>query len=443
MFPLSENGGIVMPCSCVVGLQWGDEAKGKIVDLLTEGHDFVVRYNGGANAGHTVVWEGRTFKLSLLPTGVLRSSVKSVIANGVVIYPPRFQEEVTNLRQAGITIGDNLVVSNHAHVIFPYHMEEERLVEVTASGSGSAIGTTGRGIGPCYEDKAGRLFSVRVEDLLHPDHFRGRLEKIVDHKNRMLRGLSAQAAQFDVGRLFDEYVAHGQMLRRYVTDTTSLLVGSVRQGKHLLFEAAQGSLLDVDHGSYPYVTSSNSSVAGVWAGSGVPTRNLQRVIGVIKAYTTRVGGGPFPTELNDGPSGIGERIRRVGREYGTVTGRPRRTGWFDAVAVKHTASFNGADELALMLLDVLSDLDELKVCVAYELDGDRIATFPGDSFLLTRCKPAYETIPGWKQDISGVRRLGDLPAAARRYIDRLSEAIELPVSIVSVGPDRAQTIFVR
>ncbi len=430
-----------MPCSCVVGLQWGDEAKGKIVDVLTEEHDFVVRYNGGANAGHTVVWGGRTFKFSLLPTGVLRPHVQSVIGNGVVIYPPRFLEEVASLRQAGVDIGDNLLLSNHAHVIFPYHMEEERLTEATASGTGTAIGTTGRGIGPCYQDKMGRLFAIRIEDLLHPEHLRPRLEKIVEHKNRLLHGLSGQAKTFDAGQLYAEYQGYAEHLRTHVRDTASLLRKAVRTGRRVLFEAAQGSLLDVDHGSYPYVTGSNSSTAGVWADSGVPTRNLQRVVGVIKAYTTRVGGGPFPTELDDGPQGVGEHIRRVGKEYGTVTGRPRRCGWFDVVAARHSAEFNGADELALMLLDVLSDLDELKVCVAYDLDGQRVDEFPGDSFLLARCKPVYETLPGWKKDVSGVRRLVDLPPAARRYVDRLGEWIGLPVRIVSVGPDRAQTIF--
>lgn len=430
-----------MPCSSVVGLQWGDEAKGKIVDLLTNDHDFVVRYNGGANAGHTVVRDGKTFKLSLLPTGVLRTDVTSVIGNGVVVYPPRFAEEVATITAAGIPVGDNLVVSNHAHVIFPYHMEEERLNEGAASGD--AIGTTGRGIGPCYQDKAGRLHAIRVEDLLHPEHLEQRLTTIVDRKNRMLRGLSADARQFDAKALVEEYRGHGEKLRPHVRQTTQLLLDGLKQGKRVLFEAAQGSLLDVDHGTYPYVTSSNSSTAGIWGGSGVPTRRLERVIGVIKAYTTRVGGGPCPTELTDGPDGIGEKIRRTGREYGTVTGRPRRCGWFDAVAVRHSAAFNGADELALMLLDVLSDLDELKVCTAYDLDGAKLDRFPGDSFLLTRCQPIYETLPGWKQDVCGIRRLGDLPAAARRYIDRLAEVIGLPVSIVSVGPDRAQTIFAR
>jgi adenylosuccinate synthase len=428
-----------MPCSCVVGLQWGDEAKGKIVDLLTGDHDFVVRYNGGANAGHTVVWEGKAYKFSLLPTGVLRPHVTSVIGNGVVVYPPRFAEEVNSLKAAGIEVGKNLVVSNHAHVIFPYHMEEERLHEGAASTK--AIGTTGRGIGPCYQDKLGRLCGVRVEELLYPDHLRERITTIVDRKNRILKALSPDARTFEANALFTEYQSYGEMLRPHVRDTTNLLLDSLKQGKRILFEAAQGSLLDVDHGTYPYVTSSNSSTAGIWGGSGVPTRQIERVIGVIKAYSTRVGGGPFPTELDDGPDGIGERIRRTGREYGTVTGRPRRCGWFDAVAVRHSAAFNGADELALMLLDVLSELPELHVCTAYELDGERIEHFPSDSFLLSRCKPIYETLPGWEVDISGMRRMSDLPAAARRYIDRLSEVIGLPVAIVSVGPDRAQTMF--
>jgi adenylosuccinate synthase len=430
-----------MPCSSVVGLQWGDEAKGKIVDLLTEDHDFVVRYNGGANAGHTVVREGRTFKFSLLPTGVLRPHVRSVIANGVVVSPQRFLEEADSLRQAGIAVGDNLVLSNHAHVIFPYHVEEERLVEGAAGGG--AIGTTGRGIGPCYQDKLGRLCGVRVEELLHPEYLRQRLTRIVEHKNRLLRALTPQAPGFDAEQLAEQYRAFGEQLRPHIADTTALLLDALRQGRRILFEAAQGSLLDVDHGTYPYVTSSNSSTAGIWSGTGVPTRHIDRVVGVIKAYSTRVGAGPFPTELNDGPDGIGERIRKTGREYGTVTGRPRRCGWFDAVAVRHSAAFNSADELALMLLDVLSELDEIKVCTAYEIGGERTGHFPGDSFLLSRCQPVYETLPGWRSDVSGVRRLADLPAAARRYIDRLAEVIGLPVGFISVGPDRAQTIFAR
>src|SRR5262249_54286476 len=337
-------------CTCVVGLQWGDEAKGKIVDLLTDQHDLVVRFNGGANAGHTVVSGDKVFKFSLLPTGVLRPNVRSVIANGVVVYPPRFLEEVESLRKAGVHVGDNLVVSDHAHVIFPYHLEEERLSE---QGSENAIGTTGRGIGPCYQDKVGRVCGIRVGELLYPDHLRDRLRAIVARKNRVLPALSPQAKTYDAAAVCDEYLGYAEKMRPFITDTTQLLHQSLRNGKRILFEAAQGSLLDVDHGTYPYVTSSNSSTAGAWSGSGVPARHLDRVVGVIKACSTRVGRGPFPTELNDGQDGIGERIRRTGREYGTVTGRPRRCGWFDAVAVRYTAAISGADQLAVMLLDVL------------------------------------------------------------------------------------------
>ncbi len=425
-------------CTCVVGLQWGDEAKGKIVDLLTDRHDFVVRFNGGANAGHTVVCQGQTFKLSLLPTGVLRPHVKSVIANGVVVYPPRFLEEIANLRRAGVAIDANLFLSDHAHVIFPYHMEEERLNE---GGSEQAIGTTGRGIGPCYQDKVGRQFAVRVGELLDGEHLLKRLRPIVERKNRILRCLSSEARTFDAEELAREYQGYVAAMRPHITDTSRLLQVALRQGRSILFEAAQGSLLDVDHGTYPYVTSSNSSTTGVGSGSGVPARYLSRVVGVIKAYSTRVGRGPFPTELTDGPDGVGERIRRTGREYGTVTGRPRRCGWFDAVAVRYTAALGGVDELAVMLLDVLSGLDELRIAVAYERDGQRLDHFPSDAYLLERCRPVYETVPGWREDVSGARRLADLPAAARRYVDRLAELVGLPVSIISVGPDREQTIL--
>ncbi len=422
-------------CTCVVGLQWGDEAKGKIVDLLTEQHDIVVRYNGGANAGHTVVAGGQTFKLSLLPTGVLRPGKMAVIANGVVVYPPRFFEESESLRKAGVQIGQNVLVSDRAHVIFPYHLEEEALTE-RQSGAG-AIGTTGRGIGPCYQDKAGRTNAVRVGELLDPAHLRSRLNAIVPRKNAILKALSAEARSFDADALAKEYQEYALHLKPHVADTTQLLHEAVRSGKRLLFEAAQGSLLDVDHGTFPYVTSSNSSTAGVWSGSGVPARNLERVVGVIKAYTTRVGGGPFPTELHDA---VGEQIRRTGKEYGTVTGRPRRCGWFDAVAVKYSAALSAADELAVMLLDVLSDLDELAICIAYELDGQRTTQFPSDVVRLGRCQPVYERLPGWRTEVANVRRKGDLPKEARRYLDRLSEIIGLPVSIVSIGPDRVQTI---
>jgi adenylosuccinate synthase len=423
-----------MPGTCVVGLQWGDEAKGKMVDLLGDQFDYVVRFNGGANAGHTVVANGKTFKLSLLPTGVIRPNVRSVIGNGVVVYPPRFLEEVDQLRTGGIDVSGSLSLSHHAHVIFPYHMEEERLAE---SGSAGKIGTTGRGIGPCYQDKAGRRFGIRVGELLHPNHVKERLAGIVPVKNRILTALG-DAKPLDAGKIADEYLGYADRIKPFITDTTRLLHDAIAKGKRVLFEAAQGSLLDVDHGTYPYVTSSNSLPCGIWSGTGVPAKHLQRTIGVVKAYTTRVGQGPFPTELLDD---TGERIRKIGREYGTVTGRPRRVGWFDSLAVRYTAALSGADEITVMLLDVLSGLPELKLCTAYELDGDRTTHFPSDSFELERCQPVYETIPGWTQDITGARKLADLPAGARRYLDRISELVGLKITVVSVGPDRAQSIL--
>ena len=428
-----------MGSTCVVGLQWGDEAKGKIVDILTASHDYVVRYNGGANAGHTVVKNGKTYKLSLLPTGILSPHMKAVIGNGVVVNPVKFFDEVDTLRAAGIAISpDNLHLSNHAHLIFPYHVEEENLGD---AGSGTAIGTTGRGIGPCYQDKVGRTAGIRVGELLHPDHLRHRLRTIVPRKNAVFKALKPTAKQFDADELCDEYLRHAEKLRPFICDTAHLLLRVLEQKKSLLFEAAQGSLLDVDHGTYPFVTSSNSSTTGIWSGSGVPARSIDRIYGIIKAYTTRVGRGPFPTELDDGPDGLGEKIRKTGREYGTVTGRPRRCGWFDAVAVRYTARLGGVDELALMLLDVLSAVDEIKICTAYDWNGERTTDFPSDALDLDACRPVYETLPGWKSDLTKVRKLADLPASARKYIDRISELAGKPVTIVSVGPDREQTIL--
>jgi adenylosuccinate synthase len=419
---------------CVVGLQWGDEAKGKIVDLLAEKHRIIVRYNGGSNAGHTIVHGDKVFKLSLLPAGVLRPDRTAVIANGVVVYPPRFIEEVTSLQQAGVTInGYNLKVSDRAHVIFPYHMAEEAAHEGLAA---KPIGTTGRGIGPCYADKAGRTYAIRVGELLQPEWLRERLSRIVPVKNKILQALGS-TTQFDANKLADEYIAFGEILRPHITDTTELLHLALATKETILFEAAQGSLLDLDHGTFPYVTSSSSTAAGIGS-AGVPARRLTNVLGIVKAYTTRVGGGPFPTELNDE---IGERIRKVGKEYGTVTGRPRRCGWFDAVAVRYTAALSDADSISLMLLDVLSGLDEVKVCTAYDDNGKRLDYFPSDAQVLGRCKPIYTTVPGWKEDISKVRKLTDLPPEARRFIDVISGAVGLPVSIVSVGPDRDQTIL--
>ncbi|MBY0456131.1 MAG: adenylosuccinate synthase, partial [Gemmataceae bacterium] len=352
---------------------------------------------------------------------------------------PRFLEEVESLSdKGGIDVSGSLFVSDHAHVIFPHHMEEERLLE---SGAEGKIGTTGRGIGPCYQDKVGRRFGIRVGELLRPEHLRERLKFVVPFKNRLLAALGGTKA-FDAGAVADEYLGYADRLRPFVRDTSLYLHDALKAGKRLIFEAAQGSLLDVDHGTYPYVTSSSSLPSGIWAGTGVPAKFVTRTIGVVKAYTSRVGQGPFPTELNDGPDGLGERIRRIGREYGTVTGRPRRVGWLDAVAVRYTATLAGADEITVMLLDVLSGMTELKICTAYELDGERTTHFPSDAYLLERVTPMYETLPGWSEDLTKVRKLSDLPAAARRYLDRIAELVGLKVSVVSVGPDREQTIVV-
>lgn len=425
-----------MSATAVIGLQWGDEAKGKIVDLLTDQHDVVVRYQGGNNAGHTVVCDGQTYKLSLLPVGVLRPRVTSVIATGVVINPKALLGEIENLKARQMPLGDNLLISDRAHVIFPHHVAEEAVLE--ESRKKNAIGTTMRGIGTCYRDKAGRTHAFRVGDLFHPDSFRTRLAEVVAQKNAILQALSPAFQPLDAALIANEYLGYARQLEPHVTDTTNFLHQALAQGKKLLFEGAQGSLLDLDHGTFPFVTSSNSSGCGIHSGSGVPERNISRIIGVVKAYTTRVGGGPFPTELDNE---IGQHIRDVGREYGTVTGRPRRCGWFDAVAAGYGARISGVDCIAVMLLDVLSQLDELRICTAYEIDGEQTTVFPSHVEELARAKPVYQTLPGWKADVCGVRRLADFPRPARAYLDTIAQVIGRPVEIVSVGPDREQTIF--
>ena len=425
-----------MSATAVIGLQWGDEAKGKIVDLLTDQHDIVVRYQGGNNAGHTVVCNGQTYKLSLLPVGLLRPTVTSVIATGVVINPKALLGEIEQLKSRNISVGTNLLISDRAHVIFPHHMAEEAVLE--ASRKDDAIGTTMRGIGTCYRDKAGRTHAIRMGDLYHPDSFRTRLADIVAQKNTLLSAFSPSFEPLDAAQIAEEYLGYAKALEPHVTDTTSFLHKALAQGKRLLFEGAQGSLLDIDHGSFPFVTSSNSSGCGLHSGSGVPERSISRMIGVVKAYTTRVGGGPFPTELKND---IGQHIRDVGREYGTVTGRPRRCGWFDAVAAGYGARISGVDCIAIMLLDVLSQLDELNVCTAYDIDGEQTTDFPSHVARLAKAKPIYKTLPGWKTDVSGVRKLADFPKAARLYIDTIAELLGKPVEILSVGPDRAQTIL--
>jgi len=427
-----------VPATSVIGLQWGDEAKGKVVDLLTEEHEIVVRYQGGANAGHTVVTGGQTYKLSLIPSGIFRPQVQCVIASGVVVNPASLLAEIDGLSARGIHVGSNLMVSDRAHVIFPWHMEEDRLLNERCTG-GEAIGTTLRGIGPCYRDKVGRSFGFRLGDLFRKDTA-SRIAQITEAKKQMLAafGPAGQSAELDAAAITAQYAGYAERLKPYVADTTSFLLDACEAGKKILFEGAQGALLDIDHGTFPFVTASNSSGVGVSAGSGVPGRYVTKVIGIVKAYSTRVGGGPFPTEQDNE---TGQHIRQRGNEYGTVTRRPRRCGWFDAVAVRYTARLSGVDTLAVMLLDVLSQLPKLRVCVAYELCGRSSTTFPSHVDDLRQVVPVYETLPGWQQEISHVRRREDLPDNAKAYLDRIASLVGRPVQIVSVGADREQTIF--
>ena len=425
-----------MAGTCVIGLQWGDEAKGKLVDLLTSRFEIVVRYQGGANAGHTVVVGDKTYKLHHVPSGILTPGVMNVVTPGVVISPPTILKEIDSLLAQGIDVGPNMMLSDRAHVVFPWHLAEDKVLN-EGSSDRESIGTTLRGIGPCYRDKVGRTHAVRVGDMYRPD-FRSRVEHIVGVKNHLLVALGSQSEALNAAAIYDEYHGYAKRLERYVGDTTHYLLDAVEAGKKLLFEGAQGSLLDIDHGTFPYVTSSNSSGVGISGGSGVPGKWINKVIGVAKAYSTRVGGGPFPTEQDNE---TGQRIRELGREYGTTTGRPRRCGWFDAVAVRYTARLSGIDCISLMMMDVLSQLPEVKICTAYELDGKRTDRFPSHVDDLRRVKPVYETFPGWQTDVTKVRKLADLPAAARQYLDRVSQLVGKPVEIVSVGPDRAQTMF--
>lgn len=430
-----------MAATCVIGLQWGDEAKGKIVDFLTAQNEIVVRYQGGANAGHTVVFDGKKYKLSLIPSGIFRPEVRSCIASGVVIDPASILGEIDTLRGSGVEIEKNLFISNRAHVIFPWHKEEDRLMN-DAGVRKEAIGTTGRGIGPCYRDKVGRSLAIRMGDLYRAD-FPEKVRKICALKNNSLPGLAkndevrATVKPLDAEKIIAEYQDYAERLRPFVGDVVNYLLDAVSANKKILLEGAQGSLLDIDYGTFPYVTSSNSSGVGVCAGSGIPATYFKRIVGIIKAYTTRVGGGPFPTELDDE---VGQKIRDRGNEYGTVTKRPRRCGWFDAVAVRYSSRLGGATELSVMLLDVLSTFDEIKICTAYELNGEKIEYFPGDVDDLTQCKPVYETVPGWSEDITKVTKFEDLPENAKKYIARLEEVLGLPVKFISVGPGREQTI---
>ena len=430
-----------MTGTCVIGLQWGDEAKGKLVDLLAPQFDLVVRYQGGANAGHTVVVGDEVYKLHHIPSGILHSGVQNLITPGVVINPETMIAEMDGLAGRGIDCNRNLRISERAHLVMPWHIAEDRQINATAV-RGESIGTTNRGIGPCYRDKVGRTHAIRMTDLTQ-EHRDDRIATVATQKLELLRNLGASEEELEslaVDSVVAKAAAWAERLDSMIGDTTDYVLESAENGKRILFEGAQGALLDIDHGTYPFVTSSNSSGVGVSAGAGVPPRWINTVLGVCKAYSTRVGGGPFVTELENE---TGDRIRKLGNEFGTTTGRPRRCGWFDAVAVRYTSRLSGVTRLALMMMDVLAHLDELKVCIAYELDGERITRFPSHADELRRCKPIYETIPGWKQPVDDVRNEDDFPAGAIAYVRRIEELVGIPVGVLSVGPDRSQTIFTR
>src|SRR5436305_7638734 len=423
----------------VIGAQWGDEGKGKIVDLLAERFDIVVRYQGGHNAGHSVQIGDKSFVLHLLPSGIVHEGKTCVLGNGMVIDPKAFFEEADRLASQGISITPERVkVSSRAHLILPYHRaldhtSEERL-------GNEKVGTTLRGIGPAYEDKAGRR-GIRVADALVPDVLRSRIERNLEDANRIIVAYGGEPLDDDTIVMETAFLV--ERLAPFITDTSHFLNQAAASGKTILLEGAQATLLDVDHGTYPFVTSSSTVVGGALVGTGLAPKRLNGVLGIVRTYTTRVGEGPFPTEMLESESELGQLIRERGREYGASTGRPRRCGWFDAFATRYAAEINGFTSVALTKLDVLDALDEIKVCVGYNLDGKRCDSLPSVSQDLRRVEPVYETLPGWKSSTLGVTELDELPKAARAYVDFLSDKIGVEIGLVSTGPERTQTIVVK
>ena len=420
----------------VVGAQWGDEGKGKIVDLLTKEAEAVVRFQGGHNAGHTLIIEGEKTVLHLIPSGILRPGVDCVIGNGVVLHLPSLLEEIDALKSRGVDAAERLRVSAACPLILPTHVALD-LARERARGR-DAIGTTGRGIGPAYEDKVARR-SLRVSDLFSTEIFAERLRAAMDFHNFMLTQYH-QAETVDVAETLEQWLAMAERIRPMVTDTTDYLAHMQRSGSNILFEGAQGTLLDIDHGTYPFVTSSNTTAGSAATGTGVGPGALDHVLGIVKAYTTRVGAGPFPTELFDD---MGEHLARVGAEFGATTGRPRRTGWFDAVALRRAVINNGITGLCITKLDVLDGLERIRVCVGYRLDGEEMEHPPLLVDQYAECEPVYEDLPGWQTSTVGITELEALPAAARRYLRRIEEMLEVPVEIVSTGPDRDQNIIIH
>ncbi len=415
----------------VVGLQWGDEAKGKVVDFLSQDAEYVVRFNGGNNAGHTVVVGNETYRFHAIPVGVLNPDAVALITDGVVLDLEVFASELTELKERGIT-ADKIKISGNVHIIMPWHKRLDGLEE--AYKKGNKVGTTGRGIGPCYADKASRI-GLRIFDVIDPEILPVKLGEVLRLKNDIITKVYG-GEPFDYDEVLAQYLGYGELLKPYVADTAAMLYDASADCRRVLFEAAQGALLDIDKGTYPFVTSSHSVSGGAACGTGVGPTAIDRVIGVVKAYTTRVGAGPMPTELFDE---MGDVIRENGHEYGTTTGRPRRCGWFDAVCARYSCRINGCSAVAVCLLDVL-DMPEIKICTAYDIDGTKTGLFPTKPETLAKAKPVYETLPGWNCDISGVRSWKDLPEKCRNYVRRLKELLGCDICMVSVGPRRDQSI---
>ena len=420
-----------MPVQIIVGAQWGDEGKGKIVDMLAGDADIVARYQGGANAGHTVCIGDRQFVLHLLPSGIFHPHICCVIGNGVVIDPSALLGEIAQLQAAGFNVGGRLFISHNAHLIMPYH----KLLDVIREQTTNKIGTTGRGIGPAYIDKATRN-GIRIVDLLDRDVLARKIAANLEEKNQILTKVYGET-KIDVDAIIAEYEAFDKKIDEYITDTALYLNKALADGKRIIAEGAQGALLDVDHGTYPYVTSSNPTSGGACTGLGIPPTAVSDIVGIVKAYCTRVGNGPFPTELLDA---TGERLRTIGQEFGATTGRPRRCGWFDAVALRYSAMINGITRIAITKLDVLDTFEEIKICVGYEVKGKRLKSFPTDLTTLERITPVFESFPGWKEPISSVRSYADLPSNARRYVEALGGLTGTSVWLVSVGARRDQTV---
>lgn len=420
-----------MSVKVIVGAQWGDEGKGKIVDLLSENVDIVARYQGGANAGHTVVVGDKTYVLHLIPSGILHPKVVCVIGNGVVLDPQAFLDEVAFLEKLGIDVRGRLFISHNAHLIMPYH----KLIDSLKEQGASKIGTTGRGIGPAYIDKFARV-GVKIVDLLHRDVLVKKIRSNIEDKNQLLSKIY-HSDEINVDEIVDKYLQFDKQLDEFITDTSVYMNRALKEGKSVLAEGAQGAMLDVDFGTYPYVTSSNPTSGGACTGLGIPPTAVKSIAGVAKAYTTRVGNGPFPTEqLNE----VGETLRKIGGEYGATTGRPRRCGWLDLFSLKYSVMVNGIEEVALTKLDVLDSFDEIKVCIGYKYQGRQLKSFPLDLCTIEDIEPVYETLPGWKAKIAGAKAYGELPANCRSYVEYIEKYLEAPARLVSVGATRDQTI---